>query len=98
MFPYNCIPISFSLLFVFCFPCVRHHEQLVLFLSIFFNIISLITYNKKIRAMAQTSCELMWIKHLLEELKFVVKVSMTMHCDNQATIHIASNPMFHEST
>ena len=48
--------------------------------------------------MAQTSCELMWIKHLLEELKFVVKVFMTMHCDNQATIHIASNPMFHEST
>ena len=51
----------------------------------------------KNRAMAQTSCELIWIKHLLEELKFVVKVSMTMHCDNQATIHIASNPMFHES-
>ena len=47
--------------------------------------------------MAQTSCELIWIKHLLEELKFVVKVSMTMHCENQATIHIASNPMFHES-
>ena len=40
----------------------------------------------------------MWIKHLLEELKFVVKVPMTMHCDNQAAIHIASNLVFHERT
>ena len=46
--------------------------------------------------MAHTSCELMWIKHLLEELNFIVKVPMTMNCDNQAAIHIASNPMFHE--
>ena len=48
--------------------------------------------------MAHTSCELMWIKHLLEKLKFVVKLPMTMHCDNQAAIHIASNPMFPEQT
>ena len=50
------------------------------------------------RAMEQTSCELMWIKHLLEELKFVLKVPMTMLCDNQATIHIASNHVFYERT
>ena len=50
----------------------------------------------KYRAMAHTSCELMWIKHLLEELRFVVKLPMTMHCDNQAVIYIASNPVFHE--
>ena len=48
--------------------------------------------------MAHTSCELMWIKHLLEKLKFVVKLPMTMHCDNQAAIHIASNPVFPEQT
>ena len=47
------------------------------------------------RAMAHTSCELMWIKYLLEKLKFAVKVPMTMHCDNQASIHVASNPVFH---
>ena len=49
-------------------------------------------------AMTLTSCELMWIKRLLEELKFVVKLPMTMHYDNQATIHIASTPVFHERT
>ena len=48
------------------------------------------------RAMAHTSYELMWIKHSLEELRFVVKLPMTMHCDNQAAIYIASNPLFHE--
>ena len=50
------------------------------------------------RAMAHTSCELMWIKHLLEELRFVMKLPMTMHCDNQAAIYIASNPVFHQRT
>ena len=50
------------------------------------------------RDMTRTSCELMWINHFLEELKFVVKVPMTLHCDNQAAIHIASNLMFHEWT
>ena len=50
------------------------------------------------RAMAHTSCEFMWIKHLLEELRFVVKLPMTMHCDNQAAIYIASNPVFYERT
>lgn len=47
-------------------------------------------------AMAHISCELMWIKQLLEELKFVVKVPMSMHCDNQAAIHVSSNLVFHE--
>ena len=46
------------------------------------------------RAMTHTSCELMWIKHLLEKLRFVVKLPMTMHCDNQEAIYIASNPVF----
>ena len=50
------------------------------------------------RAMAHTSCELKWIKYLLEELRFIVKLPMTMHCDNQAAIYIASNPVFYERT
>ena len=48
--------------------------------------------------MEHTSCELMWIKHLFEELRFVVKLPMTMHCDNQAAIYIASDLVFHEPT
>lgn len=50
------------------------------------------------RAMAHTSCELSWIKHLLMEMGFDILLPMKMSCDNQAAIHIASNPVFHERT
>ena len=49
-------------------------------------------------AMAHTSCELMWVKHFLEELRFKVKLTMDMYCDNHAAAHIASNHVFHEKT
>ena len=48
--------------------------------------------------MVHTSCELMWVKHLLEELRFEVQLPMDMYCDNQAVVHIASNHVFHERT
>ncbi|GAV81109.1 hypothetical protein CFOL_v3_24568, partial [Cephalotus follicularis] len=50
------------------------------------------------RAMAHTSCELMWIKQLLGELGFGDQSLIQLWYDNQATIHIASNPIFHERT
>jgi hypothetical protein len=50
------------------------------------------------RAMAFTTCELIWLKQLLDELKFCKIESMSLICDNQAALHIASNPVFHERT
>lgn len=50
------------------------------------------------RAMALTAGELAWLKHLLSELKFCKVESMKLICDNQAALHIASNPVFHERT
>lgn len=50
------------------------------------------------RAMALVSCELIWIKHLLAEIGEQVLVPITLFCDNQAALHIASNPVFHERT
>jgi len=49
----------------------------------------------KCRAMATTTCELVWIKQLLQELKLCEVKQMKLYCDNQAALHIASNPMFH---
>ena len=48
--------------------------------------------------MIHTSCELMRIKHLLEELRFDMKMPMSMYCHNQVAVHIASNFVFHERT
>jgi len=49
------------------------------------------------RAMASATCELIWLKQLLEELQFGEVTQMT-RCDNQAALHISSNPVFHERT
>ena len=50
------------------------------------------------RAMTTTTCELVWLKQLLEELKFGKIDQMELVCDNQVALHIASNPVFHERT
>ena len=50
------------------------------------------------RAMAVATCELIWFKQFLEELKFCKMSPMKLICDNQAALHIASNPIFHERT
>ncbi|KAM1069409.1 hypothetical protein ACFX13_001358 [Malus domestica] len=50
------------------------------------------------RAMASTACELIWLKGLLCDLGVFNHQSMSLFCDNQAAMHIASNPVFHERT
>ena len=48
--------------------------------------------------MTLVTCELIWLKHLLQELKFGKDEQMKLICDNQAALHISSNPFFHERT
>ncbi|RVW37330.1 Retrovirus-related Pol polyprotein from transposon RE2 [Vitis vinifera] len=50
------------------------------------------------QAMALATCELIWLKHLLRKLRFGNDEQMKLICDNQAALHIASNPVFHERT
>ncbi|KAK4364123.1 hypothetical protein RND71_015481 [Anisodus tanguticus] len=50
------------------------------------------------RAMAVATCELVWTKQLLRELKFGEISQMKLVCDNKEALHIASNPVFHERT
>ena len=50
------------------------------------------------RAMTLATCELIWLRHLPLELRFGKDEQMKLICDNQATLHIASNPVFHERT
>ena len=48
--------------------------------------------------MSHATSELLWIKYFLAELGLPYSKSMELVCDNQATMHIASNPVFHEHT
>ena len=48
--------------------------------------------------MALATCELIWIKQLIHELKFVEVSQMKLLCDNQFIIHIVSNLVFYERT
>ena len=48
--------------------------------------------------MATTTCELVWLKTLLRDLHVPHPMPITLHCDNQAALHIAANPIFHERT
>ena len=49
-------------------------------------------------AMAFAANELIWLKGLLGDLGFSHTQPMSMFCDNQAPMHIASNLVFHECT
>ena len=50
------------------------------------------------RSIAMVTCEHMWIKQFLQELRFCEVVQMKLYYDNQTALHIASNPVFHERT
>ena len=50
------------------------------------------------RAMAQASCEVVWAAALLEDFGIQRKKFVPLYCDNQAAVHICSNPVFHERT
>jgi len=60
--------------------------------------VSLSSAEAEYRAMAGTCCELTWLRHLLTDLHMPVSDPVTLHCDNQAALHIAKNPVFHERT
>ncbi|XP_071741059.1 uncharacterized mitochondrial protein AtMg00810-like [Rutidosis leptorrhynchoides] len=50
------------------------------------------------RALADVTCEIIWILKLLVELEYKVVLPVEVFVDNKAAIKIASNPVFHEKT
>ncbi|KAM7509738.1 hypothetical protein LguiB_008613 [Lonicera macranthoides] len=62
------------------------------------NVVARSSAESEYRAMAQSVCEIMWICQLLNEVGIKTSVPAKLWCDNQAAIHIASNPVFHERT
>ena len=50
----------------------------------------------KYGSMASTTCEVTWILFLLRDLQVKHEKSVLLYYDNQAALHIAANPVFHE--
>ncbi|KAL2235930.1 UNVERIFIED_CONTAM: Retrovirus-related Pol polyprotein from transposon RE1, partial [Sesamum indicum] len=54
------------------------------------------TAEAEYRSMASTTCELIWIHSLLNDLKINIQTPIPFFCDNQAALYITANPVFHE--
>ena len=50
------------------------------------------------RAMAQSTCEIMWLHQLLAKVSIKTSIPTKLWCDNQVALHIVYNPIFHERT
>ncbi|KAM6555970.1 hypothetical protein CsatB_002989 [Cannabis sativa] len=50
------------------------------------------------RAMANTTCEVVWLISILKELNVHHEGPTLLFCDNKSAQHIAANPVFHERT
>ena len=59
------------------------------------SVVSRSNVESEYRAMTQSVCEFMWLHQLLMEVGIETLVPTKLWCDNQAALHIASNPVFH---
>ena len=50
------------------------------------------------RAMAAVASELVWLNQLLQDFQISLLSLALLYCDNQAAVHIATNPIFNERT
>ena len=78
--------------------CVFIGGNLVLWKSKKQRVVSRSSAEFEYRAMTQSVCEITWLHQLLMEVGIETPFSAKLWCDNQVTLHIASNPVFHERT
>ncbi|KAA0047185.1 hypothetical protein E5676_scaffold1280G00150 [Cucumis melo var. makuwa] len=60
------------------------------------SVVSKSSAEAELKALAQEICEGIWLKSILSELKITSGEPTEVHCDNQATISIAKDPIHHD--
>ena len=60
------------------------------------DIVSRCSAKAKYRSMATTTCEVTWLLYLLRDLHVPHQILVLLYCDNQAALHISTNPVFYE--
>ncbi|XP_043693083.1 uncharacterized mitochondrial protein AtMg00810-like [Telopea speciosissima] len=50
------------------------------------------------RAMAVTTCEITWLSYLFQDIGLSIPKPVLLFCNNQAVLHIATNPIFYGCT
>lgn len=62
------------------------------------NTVSRSSSEAEYRAMAHATSEVIWLQSLLKSLQINCDRPTILHCDNQASLHLAANPIYHERT
>ena len=62
------------------------------------SVVSRSTAEVEYRALSQGLSEMLWVKHLLGELKLLRKGPLRVWCNNQSAISIANNPVQYDRT
>ena len=61
-------------------------------------VVSCSSAEAKYRAMSIATCELTWLLALLQDFCIPHPTPSILYCDNQSTLHIVANLVFHERT
>ena len=61
-------------------------------------VVSRTSIKAKYRAMAFTTCEIVWLRWLLSDMGVILSCLTPLYCDNKSVIQIVHNSVFHERT